>query len=102
MPSPFTHLGYYRFCGQDVVRSFVRSYCKVFIPVPAVNQCVHVVAQCLTEKGYELARVSLVDSDGNCVMDDLVKPQDRILNYLTRYTHTYACTHTHTHTDGYC
>ncbi|XP_045903251.1 RNA exonuclease 5-like isoform X2 [Micropterus dolomieu] len=41
---------------------------------------------CLTEKGYELARVSLVDSDGNCVMDDLVKPQDRILNYLTRFS----------------
>ncbi|XP_038142786.1 RNA exonuclease 5-like isoform X2 [Cyprinodon tularosa] len=41
---------------------------------------------CLTEKGYELARVSLVDSDGNCVLDDLVKPQNRVLNYLTQFS----------------
>uniref|UniRef100_A0A3Q1HDG2 RRM domain-containing protein n=1 Tax=Anabas testudineus TaxID=64144 RepID=A0A3Q1HDG2_ANATE len=41
---------------------------------------------CLTEKGYELARVSLVDSDGNCVLDELVKPPNRILNYLTKFS----------------
>ncbi|XP_026158473.1 RNA exonuclease 5 [Mastacembelus armatus] len=41
---------------------------------------------CLTEKGYELARVSLVDSDGKCVLDDLVKPPNRILNYLTVFS----------------
>ncbi|KAK2817339.1 hypothetical protein Q5P01_025530 [Channa striata] len=41
---------------------------------------------CLTEKGNELARVSLVDSDGNCVLDELVKPPNRILNYLTKFS----------------
>ncbi|XP_008292117.1 RNA exonuclease 5, partial [Stegastes partitus] len=41
---------------------------------------------CLTERGYELARVSVVDSDGKCVLDDLVKPQNRILNYLTKFS----------------
>ncbi|XP_019958641.2 RNA exonuclease 5 [Paralichthys olivaceus] len=41
---------------------------------------------CLTEKGNELTRVSLVDSDGNCVLDDLVKPETRILNYMTKFS----------------
>ncbi|KAM9857028.1 RNA exonuclease 5 [Aulostomus maculatus] len=41
---------------------------------------------CLTVKGYELARVSLVASDGACVLDDLVKPQNRILNYVTEFS----------------
>ncbi|XP_037545749.1 RNA exonuclease 5 [Nematolebias whitei] len=41
---------------------------------------------CLTVNGYELTRVSLVDGDGNCVLDELVKPQSRILNYLTKFS----------------
>ncbi|TNN46188.1 putative RNA exonuclease NEF-sp [Liparis tanakae] len=41
---------------------------------------------CLTEKGYELTRLSLVDSDGKCLLDDLVRPQNKILNYLTKFS----------------
>ncbi|XP_036398914.1 RNA exonuclease 5-like isoform X2 [Megalops cyprinoides] len=41
---------------------------------------------CLTERGNELTRVSLVDSGGRCLLDELVKPENRILNYLTRYS----------------
>lgn len=41
---------------------------------------------CLTEDGKELTRVSLVDSDGKCLMDELVKPQNHILNYLTKFS----------------
>ncbi|KAM4697750.1 RNA exonuclease 5 [Rhinophrynus dorsalis] len=41
---------------------------------------------CLTDKGKELTRVSLVDANGHCIMDELVKPDNPIRNYLTRYS----------------
>ncbi|XP_034043617.1 RNA exonuclease 5-like isoform X2 [Thalassophryne amazonica] len=41
---------------------------------------------CLTVHGYEVVRVSLVDSDGTCVLDELVKPKNRIIDYLTKFS----------------
>lgn len=41
---------------------------------------------CLTSKGRELTRVSLVAEGGACIMDELVKPDDKILDYLTRFS----------------
>ncbi|XP_061626540.1 RNA exonuclease 5-like isoform X4 [Phyllopteryx taeniolatus] len=41
---------------------------------------------CLTVKGYELTRVSLVEGGGKCVMDQLVKPDNKILDYLTQFS----------------
>ena len=41
--------------------------------------------QCLTEAGKELTRVCMVEySSGKVVLDRLVKPQRKILDYLTR------------------
>ncbi|KAM8960486.1 RNA exonuclease 5 [Pelodytes ibericus] len=41
---------------------------------------------CLTDKGTELTRISLVDANGKCIMDELVKPDNIIQNYLTRFS----------------
>ncbi|XP_067407591.1 RNA exonuclease 5 [Emydura macquarii macquarii] len=41
---------------------------------------------CLTEKGNEVTRVALVDAESRCIMDELIKPETPILNYLTRYS----------------
>uniref|UniRef100_A0A3Q4MFL7 RNA exonuclease 5 n=1 Tax=Neolamprologus brichardi TaxID=32507 RepID=A0A3Q4MFL7_NEOBR len=41
---------------------------------------------CVTKDGKELTRVSLVDGDGKCLMDELVKPPNHILNYLSYVT----------------
>ncbi|XP_053550318.1 RNA exonuclease 5 [Bombina bombina] len=41
---------------------------------------------CLTDKGSELTRISLVDASGRCIMDELVKPDNPIQNYMTRFS----------------
>ncbi|KAM9012452.1 RNA exonuclease 5 isoform 4-T5 [Ara ararauna] len=41
---------------------------------------------CLTAKGNEVTRVSLVDAQGQCLLDELVKPESRVMNYLTRFS----------------
>lgn len=40
--------------------------------------------QCLTTKGNEVTRVSLVDARGQCLLDELVKPESTVVNYRTR------------------
>ncbi|KAM6320483.1 RNA exonuclease 5 isoform 2-T2 [Podargus strigoides] len=41
---------------------------------------------CLTAKGNEVTRVSLVDAQGQCLMNELVKPENTVVNYRTRFS----------------
>ncbi|NXJ14997.1 REXO5 exonuclease, partial [Odontophorus gujanensis] len=41
---------------------------------------------CLTARGNEVTRVSLVDAEGQCLLNELVKPESVIVNYCTRYS----------------
>ena len=64
-------------------------------PTPAVaarppSSPPHLVAidceMCETEQGFELARVSAVAPDGSVLLDELVRPARRVLNYHTRFS----------------
>ncbi|RPA82616.1 hypothetical protein BJ508DRAFT_414036 [Ascobolus immersus RN42] len=41
---------------------------------------------CITEGGKELTRISVVDLNGKCIYDTLVKPELPITDYLTRFS----------------
>ncbi|NWU95256.1 REXO5 exonuclease, partial [Upupa epops] len=41
---------------------------------------------CLTAKGNEVTRVSLVDAQGQCLLNELVKPECTVVNYRTRFS----------------
>ncbi|NXT57466.1 REXO5 exonuclease, partial [Pluvianellus socialis] len=41
---------------------------------------------CLTAKGNEVTRVSLVDAQGRCLLNELVKPETEVVNYRTRFS----------------
>jgi RNA exonuclease 1 len=45
---------------------------------------------CITDRGYDLTRLSLVDSDGSVLIDMLVVPDIPIRDYNTRYTFLFV------------
>jgi len=57
---------------------------------PSPSSSPHLIAidceMCETEEGFELARVSAVAPDGSVLLDELVRPARRVLNYHTRFS----------------
>ncbi|NWX40104.1 REXO5 exonuclease, partial [Steatornis caripensis] len=41
---------------------------------------------CQTAKGNEVTRVSLVDAQGQCLLNELIKPESPVVNYRTRFS----------------
>uniref|UniRef100_A0A8C3KFK2 RNA exonuclease 5 n=1 Tax=Calidris pygmaea TaxID=425635 RepID=A0A8C3KFK2_9CHAR len=41
---------------------------------------------CLTAKGSEVTRVSLVDAQGRCLLNELVRPENTVVHYRTRFS----------------
>ncbi|XP_069839898.1 RNA exonuclease 5 isoform X2 [Dendropsophus ebraccatus] len=75
----------YPFVGSSDTENFVQSNCTKE-PTDSSPLFGLDCEMCLTCKGNELTRVSLVDAQGQCIMDELVKPDNPIINYMTRFS----------------
>jgi RNA exonuclease 1 len=78
--------GYPKFSlGEEILPGFVRT-----VPAPESVTPLEIVAvdceMCYTCEGLELTRVSMVGSQGEVLLDKLVKPENPITNYNTQYS----------------
>lgn len=71
--------------GEDIQPGFVKT-----LPAAANVTPLEMVAvdceMCYTKEGLELTRVSMVSSQGEVLLDKLVKPENPITNYNTLYS----------------
>lgn len=73
---------------------FIDSW-RDFATTQVLPDCKHLVValdceMVYTEKGLQLARVTVVDFEGECIYESLVRPKSKILDYMTEFSGIHA------------